>query len=113
MTSFNVYFNKRRQWIEIYLHDVSPETFERRGGGRWGFYDIFKERSIRKGKFGEIHLVKDRVRHDSVAHELGHALFDIVYTKGGSFNRLAEERIVTLLDELTRNFWREYEKLDK
>lgn len=112
MINFNIFFNRRKQWIEVYLHDVTPYKFERSGGGRWGYYDSYVERSIRSGKFGEIHLVSNRVRHDSVAHELGHALFDIVLSKGGSFSRQSEERIAILLDELTRGFWREYEKLD-
>ena len=73
--AFRVYFNRRRQYVSVFLHEVSPQTFHRRGGGRWGYYVPAEVRG-RIGKFGELHFVLDRVRPDVVAHELLHLLAD-------------------------------------
>ena len=110
MTNFRVYFNGRRQWLEVMLHDVSPSTFERRNGTPWGYYQAAAERKDRSGKFGEIHLVRARVRHDLAAHELFHVLADWMGCKGMQITPQNEERLALFFDELTRNFWRAYER---
>ena len=32
--TFRVYFNRRRQFVEVFFYDVHPNTFERWGGGQ-------------------------------------------------------------------------------
>lgn len=102
-----MFFNRRRQWIDVYLDDVHPNTFERQGGGRWGYYLASADRNPRHGHYGDTHLVCSRVRADVVAHELEHTVIDRL----APITTRNEERAARLMDELTRNFWREYEKL--
>lgn len=105
---FRVIFNNGRQWLEVTVHEVSPATFERRNGTPWGYYQAAAGRRSRAGKFGEIHLVASRVQADVAAHELFHALADWMGAKGMQITPKNEERLATLFDELTRNFWRAY-----
>lgn len=107
---FRVYFNRRKQFFEVVLHDVHPNTFERKGGGRWAYYENFEERDSKLGLFGTIHCVKSRVREDVIAHELFHLLSDWIFTNGYVFSTANEEKFATFLDEITRGFYREYNK---
>lgn len=114
--SFRVYFNHRSQWFDVYLYDVSPETFQRRDAGRWGFFDrTDNEQPIaenkRSGKFGELHLIDSHIRQlrsDTVAHELMHLLFEWLRVKNVVVTTRNEEAICNRYDELVRNFWRTY-----
>lgn len=108
MQDFRVPFNRGKQYFVVYLEDVTPTTFHRRGGGRWGFWQASDERNDRLGLFGEMHLVAERVRNDVVAHELFHVVAD--WLSGKAIVPQNEERLARLMDELTRNFWREYGK---
>ena len=107
---FQIYFNKKRQWANVYLWDVHPSTFEGWGGGRWGYF-IAKWENSKQGLFGEIHFVKSRVRHDSVVHELFHLLVEWMWSNGFTITRKNEEAMATFMDELTRKFWREFDKI--
>lgn len=114
--NFRMYFNRRRQWVDVYLHDVHPSTFQRRDGGRWA-YLTYDHPYRRKGKFGELHFVASRwrrLRLDTVAHELQHLTIRLFISRNGILDNAmsadTEERICTLNDELTRAFWREYVK---
>lgn len=108
--SFRLYFNKRRQFVLVQLHDVNPETFKSKNSTRWGYYQANKNRT-KAGLFGEIHLVKSRVREDLVAHELIHLLGDVLRSKDRRFSEYNEEYIAELFDNWTRQFFREYKKL--
>lgn len=108
--TFRVRFN-RRQWLDVFIHDVSVDTFVRRNGTRWGYYQAAEERQNKAGKFGEIHIVSGRVTPDTVAHELDHARWDWIFSNDITPSTRNEERLCKLLDEMTRNFWREYSKL--
>jgi hypothetical protein len=108
--SFRVFFNHNRQFFEVYLHDVHPNTFSRKGGGRWGYFIRTGSSNPRRGKFGEIHLVKSRVRHDSVSHELDHLRMKWLFSKWIIVTPNNEEWFCTIGDELTRKFWNEYER---
>lgn len=109
MESFRIYFNRRKQWLGIYLHDVTPETFKVQGGGRWGYFLPKWERG-RKGEFGEVHLVKSRVRPDLIVHEMFHVVCEWIRAGRATLSPRNEERMAELLDELVRKFYREYEK---
>ena len=110
MKQFRFYFNNRRQWVDVKLHRVHPNTFERWGGGRWEYYQPILGRG-QFGIFGEMHFVADRVRPDVVAHILIHLYGDIMRSRGKVWTVKNEETIALQFDELTRNFWREYNKL--
>ena len=110
--SFRVFFNRKRQFFDVYLHDVSPNTFNRKGGGRWGYFVATWEHP-RRGKFGEIHLVKSRVRPDTVSHELDHLRCEWMFKRWIILTPKNEEQWCKFGDELTRNFWREYGKYNK
>lgn len=110
-----VFFNHRRQWLEVEFHDVSANTFQRRNGTRWGYFEA-KYEHPRRGFFGEIHLLVSRrrpIRQDTVAHELFHAHAEWMRSKNVALSVYNEERLATLMDELTRNFWKTYEKENK
>src|SRR3972149_505274 len=98
---FRVYFNYRSQWAEVYLHDVHPTTFSRRKGGRWAYFAANCE-NHRKGKFGELHFVRSRVRFDVIVHELDHLRTEWMWARGETITRKNEERMALLLDELCR-----------
>jgi hypothetical protein len=108
--AFRLYFNRRRQFVSVFFHEVSPQTFHRRGGGRWAYY-IPAQVQGRQGKFGELHFVSGRVRHDVVAHELFHLLVDRMRVCNMTMSDRTEERLAIMMDELTRSFWREYSKV--
>jgi len=63
------------------------------------------------GLFGEVHLVKSRVRPDLIVHELEHARVEWMWNNGITITRQNEERMTEFLDELVRKFYREYDKL--
>lgn len=107
---FKILFNKNRQSLNVFLHDVHPKTFAMRGGGSWGFF-IAEWSNPKLGHFGSIHLVKSRVRVDLVVHELDHARTDWMLSNGFTIIRQNEEKMATFLDELVRKFYREYNKL--
>lgn len=106
---FRVYFNRHRQWVDVEIHSVHPNTFQNWGGGRWEYYQPNTERN-HKGKFGEMHFVAERVRHDVVAHCLIHLYGDIMRSRGKIWTAKNEETVALQFDELTRHFWREYNK---
>jgi len=111
---FIFYFNKGRQWCEVFLHDVTPAKFYRYAKTRWGFYwgyNPAKCRKIYKGFFGELHFVASRVTLDTVAHEIDHLRWDWIRARRIIPSPRNEERLACLLDEMTRNFWREYNKV--
>lgn len=103
---FRVYFDKRRAWIGVYLDDVHPSTFDRHGGGRWGYFVSGGS----EGQFGDVHLVASRVRPDVVVHELFHAVAAYMLGRWCLLTPKTEERWASLLDELVRNFYRELGK---
>ena len=108
--TFKIFFNKKRQWIDIYLWDVHPNTFANWKAGRWGYF-IAKWENPKLGIFGEIHLVKSRVREDVVVHELFHALTEWMWANRISMQSSNEERLVSFLDKLVGDFYREYRKI--
>lgn len=110
METFRFWFNRRHNWVTVYLHDVTPETFMRRGGGRWGYYVAHDGRG-RLGKFGELHLVRRRIREDVVVHEIFHLLADWLRFRKVELNDRNEEKIAQWFDEMVRNFYKEYKKL--
>jgi len=108
---FKVHFNRRRQYFEVYLHNVHPRTFKRRGGGVWAYWDNVRD-SPRRGKFGEVHFVRSRLRFDTIVHELDHIRTDWMWSRGETITRKNEERYATFLDEIVRRFIRELRRID-
>jgi hypothetical protein len=103
MKKFNVSFRKNKQYVTVYLHSVSPETFQRMGGGRWGYYLPAENRNNFRGFFGEIHLVENRLRMDLISHELFHFVSDFIYSRGRGLSPYNEEYYASIMDEVTRN----------
>lgn len=108
---FVVHFNKRRQFFEVYLWAVHPDTFANWGGGRWGYWQNVRE-SDRTGKFGEVHFVKGRLRFDTIVHELDHIRTDWMWSRGETITRKNEERYAKFLDEIAGRFIRELRKIE-
>ena len=110
---FQIRFNRKRQSINVFLWDVHPTTFSNWKMGRWGVF-IPKWSSPSSGFFGSIHFVdsvKRPLRVDTVTHELLHTWIEWIWAnRTGVINR-NEETMVSLYDELVRNFYREYNKL--
>jgi len=109
MDKFLIYFNKKRQWIDVTVWDVHPETFNNWGGGRWAYFEPTRE-SPRNGLFGELHFVKSGIREDTVVHEMFHVLCEIIWSGRDAITKNNEEKYATILDELVRKFWRYYKK---
>lgn len=110
--SFRVFFRRKRQFFDVYLHDTSPTTFHRRGGGRWGYFAATWEAS-KSGMFGEIHLVDSRIRVDTVLHELDHLRCEWMFANRIGLGIRNEEWFCKFGDELIRNFYREYNKYEQ
>lgn len=109
MNNFIIKFNRGKQWISVTVWDVHPTTFKNWGGGRWAYFLAGWE-TPNNGLFGELHLVKSGIREDTVVHEMFHVLCEIIYSRRDAITKYNEERYATLLDELTRKFWRYYRK---
>ncbi len=107
---FRLRFNKNRQFVEVYLWAVHPNTFSKWKGGRWGYWTPIRD-SDREGKFGEIHFVRSRLRFDTIIHELEHFRIDYIWSRGDAITRKNEEKYTTFLDEVTRKFLRELRKI--
>ncbi len=109
---FKIIFNRKKQWINVYLWDVHPNTFSRWKSGRWAYF-LATWSNPRWGEFGELHFVKSRIREDVVSHEILHALTEWMYSGGFTITRQNEEKMCELMDELVRKFYREYNKVIK
>lgn len=107
---FKIYFRNKKQWIEVYLEDVSPKTFKKHGGGRWGYFLPTWEHE-KDGIFGEIHFVKSSIRLDTVAHEVFHAVNEWAWSNGEVVTRKNEEFYAKLDDEIFRKIELKLKKL--
>lgn len=107
---FRIYFNKKRQYLDVYLWDVHPTTFSNWNKTRWGYFEA-KWDNPKQGLFGEVHFVKSRIREDLVSHELLHAWIEWIWANRTAITSRNEEFLVSLHDEMIRKFWREYRKL--
>ena len=110
--NFKFYFNKRKQWSIVYLHDVHPTTFASWKSGYWAYFQASYD-NPRSGMFGELHFVKSRLRYDVVNHELFHLLTEWVWSGGDTITRRNEEKYASFFDEITRRFIRELRKFDR
>lgn len=109
MNNFLIHFNNKKQWISVTVWDVHPDTFNNWGGGRWAYFDPIIPYT-KSGLFGELHLVKSGIREDTMSHELFHVLCAIMRSRLDAITGRNEERYASLLDELTRKFWRGFRK---
>lgn len=108
--TFRFYFNKKKQWIDVYLWDVHPTTFSNWKMGRWGCFNP-KWEVPGNGYFGELHFVKSRAdREDLINHELLHAWIEWIWANRTAITNRNEETLVALFDEMTRNFYKEHRK---
>lgn len=106
---FKVFFNKKRQWLEVTLWDVHPVTFKRWGGGRWGYF-LPDWEFPDKGKLGELHFVKSRLRFDLIVHEVFHALAEWIHANRTAVTSKNEEKLALMMDEICRRLVRELKK---
>ena len=108
--TFKVYFNRHKQWVSVYLWDVTPQTFSNWKAGRWGYF-LAKWENPKLGFLGEVHLVKWRIREDLVIHELLHVAVEWMWANGFTITRSNEERMITFIDGLVGKFYKEFRKL--
>jgi hypothetical protein len=106
---FRVYFNNHRQWLTITLHDVSPDTFNRWGNGRWGVFTATWQ-NPKQGEFGTVEFVQSRLRFDTISHEVFHAVWEWAWANRWLAPRY-EERLAEMTDRLTRGIVREVRKI--
>ena len=71
-----------------------------------GAYVAYPGRLKTRGKFGEIHLVRELIGAGYVSHELQHFLFDWFFTV--EWTRNINEKMADLAGEVTRKFWNQY-----
>lgn len=108
---FRIYFNYRKQWADAFLWEVHPTTFANWGNGRWAYFET-KWEHPKQGFFGELHFVKNRLRIDTIVHELDHLRTEWMWINGETITRKNEERMADFLDTLVRNFIRELRKIN-
>lgn len=108
---FILKFNEKKQYVEVFLHEVHPNTFQRKKGGRWGYF-LATWTNPKCGKFGEIHFVRSRLRLDVIVHELDHVRTEWMWENGFTITRRTEERMASFLDGLVWRFLRELKKID-
>jgi hypothetical protein len=106
-----IYFNSNRQWVELILWDVHPDTFERWGAGRWGYF-LADWENPKSGKFGEVHFVWNRIRFDTVSHEVFHIVAEYLHANRDNLTARNEEKYASMTDELCRKIVREIRKVD-
>lgn len=107
--AFRVYFNQKRQWVDIFIADNSRKFML--AEKCYAYYQPARERKARRGLFGEIHF--SRTGAGLVAHELLHLLIDWLRARKVTITASNEERIVSMYGELVRNFWRRYYEVEK
>lgn len=107
---FQVFLNRKKQWVNVYLWDVHPNTFEKWQGGRWGYF-IAKWDDPKKGWFGDVHFVKSRVRNDVVTHEFAHVWIEWILSNRIGLSVSNEERLVSMLDNMVGQFDRKMRKV--
>lgn len=109
VNKFRIYFSGNWQWVDVYLWDVHPTTFVRWDGGRWGYFEK-KWEHPRKGLFGEMHFVRDRLRIDTISHEIDHLRLEWIWANRTAFTSRNEERLIAFKDII---LWRFLKKLSK
>jgi len=109
---FRFYFNRRKQYCEVSLWDVHPDTFAKWGAGRWAYFQASYD-DPRKGYFGELHFVKSRLRYDVVNHELFHLFTEWIWAGGETVTRVNEEKCAIFFDNITNSFIHGLRKYDK
>jgi hypothetical protein len=112
LEEFKVKFNSNKQYINVFVYDVHPTTFERWNGTYWAYFEPTWT-NPKDGEFGQLHMVKSGIREDTVAHELFHVLCEFVWANRDAITGKNEEKYAELFDSLIRNFYREYRKLEK
>ncbi len=111
-STFRVYFRRRKQFFNVYLYNTTAKTFQRYGGGRWGYFVPRWEHS-KRGWFGDIHIIESRVRVDVVQHELDHLRLEWIFANEINLSTYNEEWFCKFGDELIRNFYKAYEKKNR
>ena len=109
-SDFTFRFNRNKQWVCVFLHDVHPTTFASWGAGRWAYFQASP--TPKYGLFGELHFVKSRLRMDTIVHELYHVHAEWMWSHGETLTRKNEERMAKFMDEITRKFLRELKKVE-
>lgn len=113
---FRVFFNRNKQYFDVFLWDVHPNTFARWDAGRWAYVDFETQEHHRKGRFADLHIVKRRFRPDSIRHEIDHLVINWMYGADKTRDRQAvinpynEEWFCEFGDKLSRKIWKEYER---
>jgi hypothetical protein len=103
--TFRVYFNKRKQYFDVFVADNSRKFM--RANKCWAYYQPASPRKARRGMFGSVHF--SRVGAGLVAHELLHLLIDWTLARGNfKFTDRNEERVVEMFGEMVRQFWNRY-----
>lgn len=103
--AFRVYFNKRRQWFDVYIANSSRRFI--RANKAWAYYMPAHPRKNRRGLFGTVHF--SRTGSGLVAHELLHLLIDwIKSSRSKKITDRNEENIVEMFGEMVRVFWVRY-----
>jgi hypothetical protein len=109
LDKFTFYFDKANSlWIDVYLYDVHPNTFASWKAGRWAYWEA--ESFCRSGLFGSLHFIRDRLRVDTISHELDHVRQEWLWGNRGAWTGRNEESTIEIKDRL---FWRFLRALSK
>lgn len=103
--TFRVYFNKRKQWFDVFIADNSRKFMK--ANKCWAYYQPAYPRKTRRGLFGSVHF--SRIGAGLVSHELLHLLIDWTLARGNfKFTDRNEERVVEMFGEMVRHFYVRY-----
>ena len=108
--NFKIFFNKKKQWVNVSLWDVHPSTFARWKAGRWAYFLATWE-NPKAGEFGELHFVVSGLRFDTLSHEIFHVLAEWMMANREPVSSKNEEKYAVMTDELSRKVVREIRKI--
>lgn len=108
---FHLHFNRKRQWVAVYLWDVHPNTFERWDAGRWGYW-LAEWTNCRSGHFGSLHFIRSRLRIDTISHEIDHWRQEWLWANRNAWTGRNEESCIEIKDRLLWRFLKELAKVE-
>lgn len=107
-TGFTLDFGSRQLHVFIWKTTAGLHRNTFFHGDYFGAYVPYPYRRARTGLFGEIHLVQKEITPGYVAHEIQHFLYDWLQTQSQTSG--TNEKMATLAGEVTRKFWKEYDR---
>jgi len=111
---FYVRFNRGKQSLKFVIHNVTLTTFENINDCDAWFEPNEKNKNLKTGLLGYVHLPhisrEHPYWHELITHEVTHLLFAIIFSQYKTLKSLAkdEEKIATMMGDIVGKFWKKY-----